>query len=144
MILAKLALGAMGTLAVTGMYVFHEGTIRVDVDEHHEGGSHVHVWAPAAMAPMATHFIPQAKLEEALRNKQEWMPVARAIAKNVQNYPNVTFVDVQDGEEHVTVSTRDGKLQIVVKNPDEDVHVAVPLSTIEQVVNNIDSRTDTL
>ena len=58
MILAKLALGTATTLMVAGVYAFREGTVRVDVDEHREGGAHVHLWAPAAVVPMALRFVP--------------------------------------------------------------------------------------
>ena len=48
MILAKLAIGAASTLVFAMVYTFREGTaVRVDVDEHRDGGAHVHVWAPA-------------------------------------------------------------------------------------------------
>ena len=51
--LAKAALGLGGTIVLAGAYTFHEGVIRVDVDESREGGSHVHMWVPAAAVPMA-------------------------------------------------------------------------------------------
>lgn len=38
LVLAKVALGLGATLAMTTAYVFHEGVIRVDVDEHRPGG----------------------------------------------------------------------------------------------------------
>ena len=47
LVLAKVALGLGATLAMTTAYVFHEGVVRVDVDERRPGGSHVHVWVPA-------------------------------------------------------------------------------------------------
>ena len=59
MILAKLALGAVGTLAFATVYTFREGTIRIDVDEHRPGGSHVHFWVPATVVPAALHFVPR-------------------------------------------------------------------------------------
>src|SRR5690349_23240540 len=59
MLLAKAALGVSGALVAAGAYTFHEGVIRVDVDEFRVGGSHVHLWVPAAMVPMAMHFVPR-------------------------------------------------------------------------------------
>jgi hypothetical protein len=56
MLLAKLALGLCGTVAVAGAYTFHEGVMRVDED--HFDGRHVHVWLPAAIVPMALHVVP--------------------------------------------------------------------------------------
>jgi hypothetical protein len=39
MLLAKAALGIGGTLAAAGAYTFHQGVLRIDVDEYRAGGS---------------------------------------------------------------------------------------------------------
>src|SRR5439155_18199285 len=112
MILAKLALGTASTLMIAGVYTFREGTVRVDVDEHHAGGAHVHVWAPAAIVPMALHFVPGDKIREATERANEWAPLARIAARELRKYPNTTFVEVEDGEDHVKVSTVGAKIQV--------------------------------
>src|SRR2546426_141450 len=58
MLLAKAALGLGTTIVLAGAYTMREGVIRIDVDEYHAGGSHVHMWVPAAAVPMAMHFVP--------------------------------------------------------------------------------------
>jgi hypothetical protein len=135
--MAKLGLGVVGTLAVAGAYTFHQGVIRVDVDEYREGGSHVHLWAPAAVIPTALHFVPQREVDRAMREAREWMPTARLVARELGKLPDSTLVEVQDADEHVRVSTQDGALRIDVKDADEDVHVMVPLATIEDVTDQI-------
>src|SRR6202035_1040875 len=79
--LAKVALGFAGTLAVAGAYTFREGVLRVDVDEYRDGGSHVHLWLPAAAVPMVMDAVPRRHFIEAARQAQEWMPVARIAIK---------------------------------------------------------------
>ena len=140
MILAKLALGTATTLMVAGMYTFREGTVRVDVDEHREGGAHVHVWAPAAIVPMALHFVPDDKLRDATNHCNEWAPLARIAAKELRKYPNTTFVEVQDGDDHVKVSTVGTRIQVDVTNREENVHVTVPLAMIDDVIAQIAAR----
>jgi hypothetical protein len=140
MILAKLALGTASTLMVAGVYTFREGTIRVDVDEHRAGGAHVHVWAPAAIVPMALHFVPDAKLRDVTDHCDEWAPLARIAAKELRNYPNTTFVEVEDGEQHVKVSTVGTKIQVDVTGPEENVHVTVPLAMVEDAIAQIAAR----
>ena len=134
MILAKLALGTASTLMIAGVYTFREGTIRVDVDEHREGGAHVHVWAPAAVVPMALHFVPDDKIREVTDHANEWAPLVRIAAKELRKYPNTTFVEVEDGDDHVKVSTVGAKVQVDVTNPQENVHVTVPLAMVEDVI----------
>jgi len=135
--LAKIALGVVGTVAVTGAYAFRDGVVRVDVDEAGSGGSHVHLWAPAAAIPMAMRLVPQRELDRASREAREWMPVVRTLAREIGKLPDSVFVEVQDGDEHVRVSTVDGALKIDVTDHDEDVHVVCPLATIEDVTGQI-------
>ena len=140
MILAKLALGAAGTLAVATAYTFHEGTIRVAVAEHGAGGSHVPVWGPAALGPAALHCVPDNKLQEAAAHAHEALPIVKIVAKELENYPNAEFVQVDSTEEHVKVSVHGGKIYVDVQDHGDEVHVAVPVSTIQDVIENISER----
>ena len=79
MLLAKAALGVGGTLALAGAYTFHEGVIRIDVDEHRAGGSHVHMWVPAAAVPMAMHLVPQKHLREVAEHSREALPIVEVV-----------------------------------------------------------------
>jgi hypothetical protein len=143
MILAKIALGAVGTLAIATVYTFREGTIRVDVDEHRPGGSHVHFWVPAAAVPAALHFVPDEKLQEAAEHAKEALPIAQIVAAELENYPNAEFVTVDGDEQHVKVSVREGKVYVDVRDHGDEVHVAVPVSTIKDVVESVANRKQT-
>ena len=140
MILAKLAIGAASTLVFATVYTFREGTIRVDVDEHRDGGAHVHVWAPAAVVPMALHLVPDNKFQHVCDHMDEWAPLAHIAAQELRHYPNTTFVEVEDGDQHVKISTVGTKIQVDVDSPDEKVHVAVPLAMIDDVITQIKER----
>jgi hypothetical protein len=136
-ILAKCALVLTSTIVVAGVYTFHEGVIRVDVDEHRDGGSHVHFWVPAAAVPMAMHFVPKRHFREIPAEASDYLPLLRTVTSELRRYPNTTFVDVQDGNDHVRVATNGSKIQIDVVNDEENVHVAVPLSTINHIANQL-------
>lgn len=138
-LLAKIGLGIGAGVFMLGAYTFREGVIRVDVDEMHANGSHVHVWAPAALAPMVIHFVPNQDFH-CPANTQEFMPVLHAVAKELAKYPEATLVDVKDGEEHAVVRTHDGSLTIDVDSPDEHVHVKCPLATIDDVARELESK----
>lgn len=137
MIIAKLALGLASTMVFATVYTFREGVIRVQVDEHRDGGSHVHLWVPAAAVPMAMHFVPKEHLREASSKASEYMPLVQIVTAELRRYPDTTFVDVQDGTDHVRVATAGSKLQIDVVNDEENVHVAVPLSTVDDVAHQL-------
>jgi len=74
MLLAKIALGLVSTVAFAAIYTFREGVIRVDVDEYRDGGSHVHLWVPAAAVPIALRCAPRQHLENAAENIEPWIP----------------------------------------------------------------------
>jgi hypothetical protein len=139
MLLAKAALGMGSALVLAGAYTFHEGVIRIDVDEFRAGGSHIHVWVPAALVPMTMHFVPKQHLREAVMHSQEFTPVAHALIKELKKFPEADFVEVKDGTDHVQIRTHAGKLQIDVDEPGENVHLLIPLSTIDDVVGQIES-----
>ena|ERR1700730_10592781 len=130
MLLAKLALGFCGTIVLAGTYTFHEGILRVEEDR---GGRHIHVWVPAAIVPMALHVIPRHRLERATAHARPWLPMFRALAKELEKYPEAELVEVRDGNQHVHIRTHDGKLLIDVTEPDANVHVVCPLVMMEDV-----------
>ena len=136
-LLAKLALGFTGTLAMATVYTFRDGVVNVEVEQHGPDGTNVHVWAPAAVVPMVLHFVPNQKLGEAHEKVAEFLPTIRTLTKELKNYPNAEFVDVRDGKDHVRVSVHNGKVIVDVKNPDERVHVVCPLAMIEDVTSEL-------
>jgi hypothetical protein len=139
-LLAKVGLGIGAGILMVTAYTFREGVIRVDADEMRANGSHVHVWAPAAIVPMAMHFIPDRHFEQVSEQCGRYMPIVHAVAKELVKYPEATLVDVQDGNEHALVRTHNGSLSVDVDSPDEHVHVRVPLETIDDVARQLQSH----
>jgi hypothetical protein len=139
MLLAKAALGLSGTLVLAGAYTFHEGVIRIDVDEYRAGGSHVHVWVPAAVVPLTMHFVPRHHLRHAAEQAREFLPLTRAVIKELKRFPDADFLEVKDDDQHVQIRTHEGKLQIDVDAPDQNVHLLLPLSTLDDVVGQIEA-----
>ena len=140
MLLAKAALGLGGTIVLAGAYTMREGVIRIDVDEFRSGGSHVHMWVPAAAVPMAMHLVPDKHMRHASQQAREAMPILRAVVKELKRYPDADFVEIDDNNQHVRMRTHGGKLQIDVDAPDEMVHVLCPLSTIEDVASQLEEH----
>ena len=112
------------------------------MDEQHENARPVHVWVPAAIVPMAMHFVPRHHLEHAAEQIRPWLPTLRALTKELEKYPDAEFVDVRQGHagEHVQIRTHDGKLLIDVDEPGEQVHVACPLAMMRDVANELESN----
>jgi len=141
LVLAKVALGMGAALAITTAYVFHEGVVRVDVDESRHAGAHVHLWVPATTVSAGmrvARLLPQHPLEQAAEQSKPYLPVFRAMAKELRRYPNAEFVDVTDEEQHVHIATANGKLHIDVLGADETVHLQVPVETLMDVADQLE------
>jgi hypothetical protein len=136
-LLGKIALGIAGT-AVAGVgLICSEGMIEVNVIERQPETHHVYVLAPAALVPMAVHFIPSHKFANASAELQPWMPTIRAGLDQLREVDDVTLVDVTEPGQHVVVSKKGGSVMVDVNDREETVHVSAPIrairSTVEQV-----------
>ena len=140
MLLAKLALGIGGTLAMAGAYTLHEGVIRVDVDEHSADGKHIHFWVPATVVPLALHLAPKKDMNRVAQQAGEFMPMLRTLTKELEKYPDVKFVEVQEPGQHVEIQTHNGKLQIDVHDEEDNVHIVCPLATLRDVADQLASH----
>jgi hypothetical protein len=139
LVLAKAALGVGATLALSTAYVLHEGAIRVDVDENHAGGSHVHFWVPATAVSGGLRVVPRHYIQQAAEQSRPYLPVLRQVAKELEKYPNAELVDVRSGDgQHVRISVRDGKLYIDAVDRNGSVHVSVPTETIADVADRLE------
>ena len=141
MILAKVALGLGVSMAAAGAYVFHEGVIRVDVDEHRDDGTHLHVWLPATLVATGLHFASKQQLQEAAEQARPYLPVIREVTKELEKYPEAEFVSVNSATDQVRVAVSGGKLQIDALTNDGDVvHVSVPAQMINDVADELERR----
>lgn len=141
LILAKAALGLGATMALAGAYVFHEGVIRVDVDEHRTDGSHVHFWVPATVVSVGMHFVPKDQLNRTTEQVRPFLPALRELTKELEKYPNVELVDVTNARDHVRVAMVDGKLRIdAVSGEGDVVHLSVPARVLQDVVDELEEN----
>jgi hypothetical protein len=134
MLLAKIALGFCAVIVLAILCVFHQGIIRVDTDSG--DGQHVHLWFPAAVVPMTMHFVPKHYFQMAHlpdQDQEMGMAIFRTVARELRRYPDVELVSVDDSDSHVRIRTHDGKLQIDVHDSNDNVHVSLPLSTIDDI-----------
>ena len=136
--IAKAAIGAGATLALVGAWVFHEGIIRVDVDEARSGGSHVHFWVPATTVSTGLRLAPRRYVRQATDKSRDYLPVLREISKGLQKYPNAELLDVRDASNHVHVSVKGGQLYLDAVSDDENIHISCPTVTLEHVADRLE------
>jgi hypothetical protein len=139
--LAKLGIGVLGTALVGGAALSSEGFIYVNVQEKHPGGTHVNVFVPAALVPTTLRFIPKHHFAGASRDLQIALPIIDAAIPALNDCPDGLLVEVVDPSEHVLVTKRGGSIIVDVNDPDETVHVSVPLRAAQSAVHQIAEAT---
>jgi hypothetical protein len=138
LLLAKATVGVGATLALTAGWVFHEGVIRVDVDECRSGGSHVHFWVPATTVSTGLRLTPRHYLCHAAEQARPFLPVLREVSKELEKYPNTQFLEVRDAKNHVTMATKNGKIYLDAVTETDTVHVSFPTETIRDVADRLE------
>lgn len=137
MLLAKIALGMAGVgLAVAGV-LCSEGIVCVKVIEKQPQGLHLHIIAPAMLAPIAVHFTPRHDLAEATREIQPYMTAIRAALDGLHNSDDIVFVEVKEPGEHVEVAKSGGSIVVDVDDAEDTVHVSTPIRAMSSTVNQL-------
>ena len=135
--LAKLGVGVLGTALVGGAALSSEGFIHVNVNEKAADGHHINLIVPAALVPVTLKFVPRQNLAEAAQNLRANMAIIDAALPALEQCPDGVFVEVIDPGEHVLVAKHGSSIVIDVTDPDETVHVSVPLRAAESAIHEI-------
>jgi len=147
--------------------VYHSGLISVKVTERNwDNSTHrVRVMFPAAFANVAIRTLPVLKRLEAWDHNhhrwnhddgawadidvndhhwhggtddfEEWLPFLNAVADELERYPDMEIVEVDDGDEHVRVAMRGGALYVDVHSDREDVEVRIPARTVRLALETL-------
>jgi hypothetical protein len=136
-LLGKIVLGMAGTAFVGAGLLCSEGFVQVNVQQKRADGHHIDVIAPAALAPFAAHCIPARNLVDASQQIRPWLPLIDTTLDALRATNNIVLVDVTEPGKHVRVSKLGGSIVIDVDDPNETVHVAVPLRAMEGTVDQI-------
>ena len=136
-LLAKLALGALGTAATAGALISSEGYVSVRVHEKKADGTHLTLFVPATVLDVGMHCVPSAKLQDASRQVRPWLPTIHAAVEAMKSEKDTTLVEVREENEHVVVAMRGGDIVVDVDDPNETVHVSTPLRAIDNALSQI-------
>jgi len=136
-LLAKIALGIAGVGLASAGVLCSEGVVNVKVVEKQPQGLHIHVIAPAMLAPIAVHLAPQRDLAEAARQIQPYMPAIRAALDGLRDSGDVVLVEVKEPGEHVEVAKSGGSIVVDVDDADATVHVSTPIRAISSAIDQL-------
>jgi len=143
-LLGKMALGMAGVGLAGAAALCSEGLVHVKVVEKKPQGLHIHVIAPAMLAPMAVHLAPRRDLADAAREIRLYMPVIRAALDGLRDSDDVVFVEVKEGGERVQVSKSGSSIVVDVDDVGETVHVSTPIRAISSAVEQLAATSNSL
>jgi hypothetical protein len=136
-VLAKIAMGlAVAGLASVGV-LCSEGVVSVKVIEKQPQGVHIHVIAPAMLAPIAVPLAPRHALAQAAREIQPYMPTIRAALDALRDSDDVVIVEVNEPGEHVELAKSGGSILMDLDDTGDTVHVSAPIRAISTTVNQL-------
>jgi hypothetical protein len=127
--------GGVGTLLLGaalagGALVYDMGGVWVSVKAKKPGGENIRLVVPAAAGPVALWLAPKEKIREAAKDARPWLPAIKAAAEELRNCPDGPLVEVTNPKEKVRIAKQGGALVIDVDDPNETVHVSVPLKAV--------------
>jgi hypothetical protein len=137
---AKLAMGFLVFTALTTAYAVQDGFVDVAVDEYREGGTHLHIIAPASLGMVAAHFVPRRELSRIDEEIQRLLPTLKLAATELVKLPDFVLVEVRSDREHILVTKVGSGLEIEEDSPREHVKVWVPLRAVYDTAEVLTQR----
>jgi hypothetical protein len=111
------------------------GVMTVQVQDRNEGVN-LYLPLPIAMVDAALVtgglMLPDERLLELDVDLGQWEPMLRSVIEALDDCPDFTLVEVQDGSEHVKVYKEHGVLKVEVDQDDVRIRVAVPTRAVER------------
>ena len=138
---AKVCAVIVGTMVLGTVIAYSGGAITVCVKE--KEGHHIHVPFPALAFPVGAWLIPRhdwqmAHSPELRQATQQWLPVAKIVAQELDRCPDGVLVQVDKPGENVSIRKEGNYLLIDVESRREEVHVSLPLRIVTSVLQEIE------
>jgi hypothetical protein len=141
LLLGKIVLGMAGVGLAGAGVLCSDGLVQVKVIEKTPQGFRINVIAPAMLAPIAVHLVPQRGLAQAAQEIQPNMPTIRAVLAGLRDADDMVFVEVKEPGESVHVAKSGGSIVVDVDDADATVHLSAPIRAMSSTIEQLDSAT---
>jgi len=129
----------LGAALAGGALVYDMGSIWISVRAKQTGGESIRLVVPAAAGPVALWLAPKKHVREAAKEARPWLPAIKAAAEELRNCPDGPLVEVTNPHEKVHITKQGGALVIDVDDPNETVHVSVPLKMVGVIAAQLEA-----
>jgi hypothetical protein len=112
-------------------------TAFIDVTVRERDGLDLSLKIPTLVVHSAIYLAPSEVWDEISDEADEWLPLVTAAQKELAKLPDCTLVEVSDRHDWVRIGKERNRIIIEVESRDEEVRVAVPLSTLSVALSRI-------
>lgn len=137
LLLGKIVLGVAGVGLAGAGVLCSDGFVSVNVIEKQPQGAHIHVIAPAMLAPIAVRLAPPHALDEAAVQIQPQLPVIEAALDGLRAAGDMVFLEVDAPSQHVQVAKSGGSIVVDVDDPAAIVHVSAPIRALSSTIDSL-------
>ena len=133
------ALVIAGLVILGALLVASTGVIWVSIQEKEPGGTQLRFAVPAILVPVGLKFVPGDVWREPAARAQQWMPVIKAVADELPQCPDATFVAVRSRGEWVNIAKHGPSMVVDVEdNAGDSVHVSFPVYLLGSVAHQLE------
>lgn len=114
------------------------GVMVVDVQEGGTDGHHFVIPVPLVLAQAAMTFAPDDAKYVSCPEFAPYQELAEKVLHELQDIPDATLVEVEDGTEHVRVWKDGSLIRVSVKDDEDTVDCALPIKSALQIIESYD------
>ena len=135
---AAIAVLVLSWVALIGAVYAWGGVATVRVQDRNEG---VNLYVPVPMALVdaavttGSWVVPEEEWLDMEVEIGEWGPMVNAILEELDELPDCTLVEVEDGSTHVRVAKEGGTLKVLVDDDEVHVKIAVPMRSARRTLS---------
>ncbi|MGB3565028.1 MAG: hypothetical protein WBH85_05440 [Thermoanaerobaculia bacterium] len=143
-IAAFLGVAILSWVVLIGAVYAWGGVMTVSIEDRNENFS-LYLPMPVAVVDAAVATTDWVLDEEELLDLHaeldlgEWAPMIHELLEALDDCPDVTLVEVEDGDVWVRVRKKRGKLVVEVEEPSTSVKVSIPTRSIHRTVSRLTS-----
>ncbi len=133
----------LGWVLLIGAVYAWGGVATVQIRDSDDGLT-LYIPVPVVLVDAAVetsrHVVPQHEIEDFLElhgELGEWQPFLRALLEALDESPDFTLVEVEDGSDHVRVAKEGRKLVIEVSQPDMSIRVTLPTRAMSRTFSRL-------
>lgn len=139
---AIFAVVVLSWVALIGAVYAWGGVATVRVQDSNEG---VNLYVPVPMALVdaavttGTWVVPDEDWLDMHVELGDWGPMVQEMLAELDNLPDVTLVEVEDGSTHVRVYKENGALKVSVDDDEVHVKVSMPMRSARRTLSKVAS-----